>query len=127
MDDVYNNWPHGEEKLMDFTKHLNSQCESIQFTIEKEENNCLLFLDVLTTKKQDGSLAHQVYREKTHTDIYLHANSHHHPAQKIGIINTLATRVLIISDKDHLKDEFKHLRGVLLSNGYKDKQITDTF
>jgi len=49
MDDVYNNWPHGEEKLMDFTKHLNSQCDSIKFTIEKEENDCLPFLDVLTT------------------------------------------------------------------------------
>ena len=49
MDDVYNNWPHGEEKLMDFTKHLNIQCDSIKFTIEKEENDCLPFLDVLTT------------------------------------------------------------------------------
>ena len=25
VDDVYNNWPHGEERLMEFTKHLNSQ------------------------------------------------------------------------------------------------------
>ena len=49
MDDVYNNWPHGEEKLVEFTKHLNSQCDSIKFTIEKEERNFLLLLDVLTT------------------------------------------------------------------------------
>ena len=60
VDDVYDNWTHAEEKIMDFTKFLNSQCNSIKFTIEKEENNFLPFLDVLTTKKQDGSLAPQV-------------------------------------------------------------------
>ena len=60
VDDVYNNWTHAEEKIMDFIKCLNSQCNSIKFTIEKEENNFLPFLDVLTTKKQDGSLAPQV-------------------------------------------------------------------
>ena len=49
VDDIYSNWPHGEEKLIDFTKHLNSQCDSIKFTIEKKENNFLTFLDVLTT------------------------------------------------------------------------------
>ena len=80
VDDLYNNWTHGEEKLTDFTKHLNSQCDNIIFTIEKEEKNFLPFLDVLTTKRQDGSLAHQIYRKKTHTDRYLHAECHHHPA-----------------------------------------------
>ena len=38
----------------------------------------------------------------------------------------MATISLIILDKDHLKDELEHLKLVLLSNGYKDKQIIDT-
>ena len=127
MDDVYSNWPHGEEKLVEFTKHLNNQSKSIKFTIDKEENNCLPFLDVLTTKKQDGSLAHQVYRKKTHPDRYLHTESHHHPSQNIGIIKTLATRTLRIWDKDHLAGEFEHLKKAFLSNGYNGKQINETF
>ena len=113
MDDVYSNLPNGEEKLVEFTKHLNSQSKSIKFTIEKEENNCLPILDVLTTKKQDGSLSHQVYKKKTHMDRYLHAESHHHPSQNIGIIKTLAIRSLIICDKDQLEGEFENLKRSL--------------
>ena len=71
-------------------------------------------------RKQHSSLRHQVYRKQTHTDRYLHAESHHHPAQKIGIINTLVTQAIRIADKDHLKQELNHL------NGYRDKQIKET-
>ena len=127
VDDLYSNWPHGAEKLVEFTKHLNIQSKSIKFTIEKEENKCLSFLNVLTTKKQDGSLAHEVYRKKTHTDRYLHAESHHNLAQKIGIIKTLATRALRICNKDHLAGKIEHLKKAFLSNGYNGKQINETF
>ena len=74
VDDVFSNWPHGEDKLVEFQKHLNNQCDSIKFTLEREEDKSLPFLDVLITKKIDGSLSHQVYRKKTHTNIYLHAD-----------------------------------------------------
>ena len=87
--------------------------------MEIQENNKLPFLNVLITKKADGSLSHQVYRNKTHTDRYLHAISHHHPSQKIGILNTLATRAVRISDTEHLKRELSHLSRVLQENGYE--------
>ena len=88
--------------------HLNSQSDHIKFTMEVQENDSLPFLDVLITKKTDDFLAHQVYRNKTHTDRYLHAESHHHPSQKIGILHTLSKRAARISDEDHLK-ELQHL------------------
>ena len=76
------------------------------------------FLDVPITKKEDGSLAHQVYRKKTHTDKYIHADSHHHPAQKIGVLNTLATRSKRISDATHLDQELEHLTKVFIKKLY---------
>ena len=42
-------WPHGPDKLENFHSHLNSLRKSIQFTIEREQSNQLLFLDVLVT------------------------------------------------------------------------------
>ena len=75
--------------------------------MEIEENNNISLLDVLITKHGDGSLAHQVYRKPTHTDRYLHANSHHFPSQKLGVINTLITRALRISDKERMEQEMK--------------------
>ena len=38
-----------------------------------------------------------------HTRRYLQANSHHFPPQKNGVINTLITRALRISDNEHLE------------------------
>jgi hypothetical protein len=91
--------------------------------MEQEENGSIPFLDVLITRKQDGTLGHKVFRKKTHTDNYLHAHSHHHPTQKMGVINTLAIRETRISDEEHLHQEIAHLTKVFRGIGYKDKEI----
>ena len=91
--------------------------------MEIKENNKLPFLDVLMSRKEDGSISHQVYRKKTHTDRYLHANSHHFPPQKVVVINTLVTRALRISDKEHIKEEMDHLAKVFKNNGYSSRQF----
>ena len=71
---------------------MNNQLEHIKFTMENEVDRKLTFLDILITRKDDGTLAYQVYRKKTHRDKYIHTDSHHHPTQNIGVFNTLATR-----------------------------------
>jgi hypothetical protein len=80
--------------------------------MEVEENGSLPFLVVLTMKKPNGSLAHKVFRTKTHTEQHLHANSHHHPTQKLGILKTLITRALRISNDEHLEKEKLHILKV---------------
>ena len=69
-----------ERIIWSSSKDINNQCDSIKFTLEKEEGKSLPFLDVLITNNPDGSLSHHVYRKKMYTDIYLHAESHHHPS-----------------------------------------------
>jgi len=64
-----------------------------------------------------------VYRKKTHTENYLHANSHHHPNQKLGVLKTLATRAIRISDETHLDKEIDHLTKTFKNIGYKQKDI----
>ena len=103
VNDIFAKWRHGRVLLEDFLAHLNSLSEHIKFTMEMEEEGKLAFLDVLLTKKVDGSLGYQVYRKNTHTDRYVHANSHHHPDQKVGAIQTLSCRAKRISDIDHLE------------------------
>jgi hypothetical protein len=81
VDDTFVVWPHGRNKLHGFL-HLNNIHPNIKFTMEVEQNGSLPFLDVLVSRRPDGSLGHSVYRKSTHTDLYLHAKSEHHPAQK---------------------------------------------
>lgn len=84
-------WQHGKEELTRFLNHLNNISKDIQFTMEIEENGWIPFLDILIIRKLDGYLDHKVFRKKTHIENYLHAYSHLFPAQKIGVIKTLAT------------------------------------
>jgi hypothetical protein len=123
VDDTNVKWPHGKEELDKFFEHLNGISENIKFTMELEENNSIPFLDILMTRKHNGTLGHKVFRKKTHTDSYLHADSHHHPSQKMGVLNTMAIRAARISDKEHLKEEIDHLTKVFKNIGYRYKDI----
>ena len=58
VDDTCVVWPHGREELDRFFIHLNSQSSSIKFTMEQEVNGGLPFLDVLISRKEDGSFSH---------------------------------------------------------------------
>lgn len=52
----------------------------------------LPFLDVLVRRRDDGTLGHS--RKKTRSDLYLHADSCHHPAQRNGVLKALVHRAL---------------------------------
>ena len=53
--------PHGKEELDRFFLHLNSQYCSIKFTMEYEVDGSLPFLDVLISRKGDGSFSDQFF------------------------------------------------------------------
>ena len=110
VDDTFVVWPHGEEELQNFLQYLNSLHTNIQFTMETEKDDKLTFLDVLVKKKLDGLLGHTMYRKPTHTDLYLHANSEHHPTQKQAVMSTLVHRAKMICDAESLEEELQHLQ-----------------
>ena len=56
-------------------------------------------------------------------EFYLHANSHHHPSQKMTLINTLFHRADNISDSASKNLEKMNINTALKQNGYKNKQI----
>jgi len=94
--------------------------------MEVEESKCIPFLDILVLGNEDGSLGHKIFRKKAHTNNYLHVDSHHHPTQNIGVLKTLFTRALRISDSKHADEEIKYLNKVFTSIGYKNKDIIKT-
>jgi len=95
--------------------------------MEVENSKQLPFLDVLTTRKSNGTIGHGVYRKPTHTNRYLNAESHHHPAQKNSVLNTLINRAIHISDESSWKDKKEMLQTTLRQNGYLELQVNKAF
>ena len=57
-----------EDLIEEFKEHLNNIKPSIKFTVEKESNGRLAFLDTQIIHRDDGCLATTVFRKGTHTD-----------------------------------------------------------
>ncbi|KAJ8918334.1 hypothetical protein NQ315_008027 [Exocentrus adspersus] len=83
-------YPYGRDTVKEFL-HLNGMHRDIKFTIGLEKDGTPPFLDVLVNRGSDDTLERRVYRKPTHTDRYLNAVSHHHPAQKQGVIDSPGT------------------------------------
>jgi len=90
--------------------------------MEKEEGH-LPFLNIDIYRKTDGSLGHKVYLKPTHTNLYLHQNSHHHHANKQSVLTSLIHRAKVLCDQDSLTQELEFLTTVFKDNGYSPQQI----
>ena len=108
-----------------FLQHLNTIDENIHFTCEEaDEDGSIAFLDMLITPDKDGRLNTSVYRKATHTDQYLHWDSHHAVASKYSVVGTLFHRVrTICSTPMKLQKEEKHLHQSLKKCKYPDWAI----
>ena len=87
IDDTFILWPQ-QEDVQILLDHVNSIRPSIQFTMEKEQDNKLPFLDVLVTYTEQGFRS-SVYCKPTFTTQYLNFNSHHPYMVKKGIVRCL--------------------------------------
>ena len=56
--------------------HISNLHQNIKFTMEKESNRELAFLETLL-KRNNGEISVLVFSKPTHTDQYLYYSSHH--------------------------------------------------
>ena len=94
-----------------FLDHINSIDSNIHFTYEDpKEDGSIPFLDMLIIPDEEGRLNTTVYRKPTHTDQYLHWDSHHAITSKCSVIGTLYHRArTVCSNPNQLQKEEKHL------------------
>ena len=116
VDNTFIIWRHSRAEFLIF---LNNQHPNIHFTMDIEKNGKLPFLNVLVSKKADGTLDHQVYRKLTHTDRYLHES--HHLAQKQSTINSLVHRDFTIY-KEISTDRTQSLKNSLTEKRTRQKR-----
>ena len=108
-----------------FLQHLNSVDDNIHFTCEEPRaDGSIAFLDMLITPDENGRLNTSVYRKETHTDQYLHWDSHHSISSKYSVVGTLFHRArTVCSTPGELQKEVKHLHQSLKRCKYPDWAI----
>jgi hypothetical protein len=65
----------------------------------------------------------RVYRKPILTNLYLSANSHHHPVNKLAALSTLAHRAKAICDSESLPHKLKFLHNIWDDGCSKKRQI----
>ncbi len=121
MDDILAIIKHGsEDKIL---QKLNSQkiFPSIRFTMEKEKDNVLPFLDLKIIRQMEN-IKFDIYREPTSTQQYIPADSNHPWSQKI--FNSMLHRLCITPlDSEAFEKEFKFIIETAELNGYNKLSI----
>ena len=101
-----------------FQEYLNRQHINIRFTVEKEENDCLPFLDVEVTRR-DTEFITGTYRKPTFSGMYSDYRSLIPSEYKVGLVTTLLYRSYeLVSDYSMLDKEIKDLKNILRRNHY---------
>lgn len=84
-----------KSQVDEFLKLLNgSKYKSIKFTCEMDENRKLPFLDLLLTRKSDGTIDVSVYRKATATDRFISNESHCPSSHKIASLHSMIYRLV---------------------------------
>lgn len=97
---------------------FNSIHPKIQFTMEKEVDNTLAFLDTLVVRMPDGGLRTRWYQKPTSSSILLNFKSHHPMAQKSSVVRGLLYRALKLSHAEYYDENLRKVREILDRNNY---------
>jgi len=91
--------------------------------MEIDETGHHPFIDIDIYRKMDCSRGHIVYRKLTHTYLYLHQKSLHHPANKLSVNSSLVHRAKILFDQEFIATELTFLTNAFKQNFYSTQQI----
>ena len=124
VDDVISAVSRNEIDIL--LQHLNSIEPSIQFTVEREINGHLAFLDLNVHRTVEGKLETDVYCKPTHTDKYLSYDSHHPVSHKRSVAKTLLQRAESLpSNGDSQANEREYVLNILGGNDYPKRFLND--
>lgn len=96
---------------------FNNYHPTIQFTIERESNRTINFLDV-TIIRTDNSFETNWYTKPSYAGIILNYESNHPYPMKKAIISNLIYKMIKLSDKKFYNSNLEKIQQLLLNNAY---------
>ena len=116
VDDIVTAVP--KDKCEELLSVFNGFHPKIQFTIEKESNDRIHFLDIEIIKDSSNILVTDWYHKPTFSERFLNFNSEHALKHKINIINNLKFRAEKLSDERFHPKNRELIKTFLHKNNY---------
>lgn len=110
-----------KDQVEEILNNLNNQFTSIKFTLEKEVEGKLCFLDLQLNKTMKNKIEVSVYHKPTSTLRFITKDSHCPNEQKKAAFHSLIHRLckLPLSPKNY-KSEYEYIKKVANMNGYSE-------
>ncbi|UYV67583.1 hypothetical protein LAZ67_5001295 [Cordylochernes scorpioides] len=106
---------------------LNSLYPDILFTVEKERNSSLAFLDILITRQSCRYMTNVYYKPSFYPS-YIHYSSYCPLSHKINTVKTLSKRIFTHCSSQEFKQiETQNVIGHLMNSGYPKNFILRHF
>ena len=104
-----------EQDSLNFLNFLNKRHPNIRFTIEKQSNHSIAFLDVFISGISNQNLTLQTYHKLTYTGLLLNFKSFISFSYKIGLIKCLLDRSFkICNNWNSFHNDMEALNLILL-------------
>lgn len=122
VDDVAAVIKRDSEQLI--LNHMNTRFETIKFTVEKEENFSLPFLDVRIHRTPTGNIEFSIYRKPSNKPCYISSDSHCPISHKRAAFHSMVHRLckIPLNIKNYM-DELKYIKYAALVNGYSEQMV----
>ena len=109
-----------------FLEYINSQHPNIQFTIEKELDGKLSFLDTTVDRNQGKNPSTSIFRKLTFTGLMINYLSYNPICYKLAMVKTLIHRVYsICNSKKNFDSDITDLKHILQRNLFPPKVIDE--
>lgn len=107
--------------LTDFTLDVfNNHNEHIKFTIEKENNNSVPFLDTKLIRTSENTIILDWYRKPMCSNRFINFQSIHPMRQKINLVLAMKNRIEKICHPTLKNKNFQLLKNIMMENGYPE-------
>ena len=108
-----------EQDSLNFLIFLNNRHPNIKFTIEKQINHSIAFLDVFISGINNQNLTLQTYHKSTYTGLLLNFESFTSFSYKISLIKCLIDRSFkICNNWKSFHNDIENIKSNLIKNAY---------
>ena len=118
FDDILAAFEKDQDSLKYFN-FLNNKHPNIKFTIEKQVNHSIAFLDVFISGIDNQNLTLQTYHKSTYTGLLLNFKSFTSFSYKISLIKCLTDRSFkICNNWNSFHNDIENIKSNLIKNAY---------